>query len=138
MQDGSKKAWKSLAFMSGVLVYVGMLLYSGVHNYSLMTRGVAPDMLVWAVLGVVALEISAAALPIALHFWTHAPMHRIAAFAFYAVDLGLIFLNVILDFALTSGEAMPEWMGMYLFYGVPATPVLAGLGWSILLSLIHI
>lgn len=135
MQSGTKAAWKSLALLAGVLVYVGMLLYSGVHNYSLMTRGVDPDMIVWAVLGVVALEVSAAALPIALHYWTHAPMHRIAAFVFYGVDLGLIFLNVILDFALNAGEAMPGWMAMYMFYGVPATPVLAGLGWSVLFLL---
>lgn len=135
LQDGTKKAWKSLTLFCGMAVYIGMLLYSGVHNYSLMTRGVSEDMLIWAILGVVALEISAAALPIALHYWTHAPMHRIAAYAFYAVDLGLIFLNVVLDFALTAGGAMPEWMAIYLFYGVPSTPVIAGLGWSVLFLL---
>ena len=135
LQSGTKAAWKTLALLAGVLVYVGMLLYSAVHNYSLMTRGVAPDMIVWAVLGVVSLEVSAAFLPIALHYWTFAPMHRIACFVFYAVDLALIFANVILDFSINAGEAMPAWLAMYLFYGVPATPVIAGLGWSVLFLL---
>lgn len=73
--------------------------------------------------------------PLALHYWTHAQMHRIAALAFYALDLGLIFANVVLDYALNTGGALPEWLLAYKFYGVPATPVLAGLGWTTLFLL---
>ena len=62
-------------------------------------------------------------------------MHRIAAFAFYGVDLLLIFMNVILDYTMTSGEALQQWMNMYLTYGVPATPIVSGLGWSLLFLL---
>lgn len=135
MQEGKNKALKSLAIGAGVLVYVGMLAYSAVHNYSLLTRGIAPDMVIWAALGVVALELSAAALPIALHWWTHSPLQRFGAFAFYGVDIALILLNVVLDFAITAGETMPAWMNLYQFFAVPVTPVLAGLGWSLLFLL---
>ena len=119
----------------GIIVYVMMLLYSGVHNISLMLRGVDPQWQAVAIAGVIALEVSAAALPLALHFWTHDPMHRIAAFAFYGVDLLLIFMNVILDYSMTSGEALQQWMTIYLTYGVPATPIVSGLGWSLLFLL---
>lgn len=135
MQDGKNKALRTLAVTAGIMVYVGMLAYSAVHNYSLLTRGISQDMIIWAALGVIALELSAAALPIALHWWTHAPMQRFAAYGFYALDIVLILGNVILDFAITAGETMPAWLEMYRFFAVPVTPVMAGLGWSLLFLL---
>lgn len=135
MQDQKNRALKTLAITAGVFVYVGMLAYSAVHNLSLLTRGIKPEMVIWAALGVIALELSAAALPVALHWWTHSPMQRLAAFAFYGLDVALILLNVILDFALTSGAIMPAWLSTYLFYAVPVTPVISGLGWSVLFLL---
>lgn len=137
MSDSRGAALRALAIFAGVLVYCGALLYSGVHNWRLMLQGVAPDMVIWAALGVISLEISALALPVALHFWTHSAMQRIAAFAFYGVDLAAICANVILDYAIVANSAgdLPGWLSAYLFYGVPATPILAGLGWSLLLLL---
>lgn len=135
MSEGRNRALKALAIFAGILVYLGMIVYSGIHNYSLMTAGVPPDLLIWAVVGVIALEITAVALPIALHWWTHSALQRIATFGFYFLDLALIFLNVVLDFAINAGSTPPAWMQYYLFYGVPATPVIAGLGWSILFLL---
>lgn len=136
MTEGRDKAFKSLAICAGMLVYVAGLLYSGVHNWRLMVAGVAGDLVIWAALGVVSLEISAMFLPLALHFWTHAPMQRIAAFAFYAVDLGLIILNVVIDYSTGIGTTtIPGWLEAYRYFGVPATPILAALGWSLLLLL---
>jgi hypothetical protein len=113
-----------------------MIAYSAVHNWRLMITGVAPDMALWAGLGVLALELSALALPVALHWWTHSPLQRLAAFAFYGLDLGLIFLNVILDYAVNTGAGgLPDWLLSYKFYAMPATPVFAGLGWSVLFLL---
>ena len=135
MTDGKNQALKTLAILAGAFVYLGMILYSAVHNWRLLTTGIEPDMVIWAGLGVVALEISAIALPVALHWWCHAPLQRFLAFGFYALDLGLIFLNVILDYAINTGGALPAWLQIYLFFVVPATPVIAGLGWSLLFLL---
>jgi len=134
MSKAKAKALKSLAIVAGVLVYAAMLAYTGVHNYTLLTAGVQDDLLLWAIVGVVALEISAAALPIALHYWTHAPLQRFAALAFYAVDLALLWLNVVLDFARVAGgmATMPAWASLYLDFIAPATPLVAGMGWSLL------
>lgn len=132
MGESKTRAIKALVLFASMLVYLAMLLYSGVYNWSLMSKGVPPDLLIWAGLGVVALEISAVFLPLALHFWTHAPLQRFAALGFYAVDLALIMFNVILDYGEISGGFIPGWLGIYLAYGVPSTPIIAGLGWSVL------
>ena len=135
MSEAKVRALKAVAITAGLLVYAGFIVYSGVHNFTLMTAGVPPDLLIWAIVGVIGLEITAAALPLALHFWCHAPLQRIAAFIFYFVDLAIILMNVILNFALTQGNAIPEWGQLWLFYGVPATPVIAGFGWTMLFLL---
>ncbi len=132
VSTGRNKALKSIAITLSLVVYIGMLIYSFVHNYTLMSKGVPPDMLMWAILGVISLELTAIALPIALHWWTHSNMQRFVALGFYVVDLGLMFMNVILNFALTAGEEVPEWMAMYLQYAMPATPIIAGIGWTML------
>lgn len=135
MSEGNSRALRTLAIIAGISVYLGMILYSAVHNWRLLTTGIAPEMVIWAGLGVVALEISALALPIAIHWWTHDPLQRMAAFGFYALYLGLIFFNVVLDYAINTGGSIPGWMEMYLFYVVPATPLIAGIGWSVLFLL---
>jgi len=135
MAKGRDKALKSLAVLMGLLVYAGALLYSAVHNYGLLTRGVEAGMIPLALLGVVALELTALALPLALHYWTFAPMQRLAAFAFYALDMLLVVGNVVTDFAMTAGEALPGWLLIYVAYAAPAAPVIMGLGLSVLLLL---
>lgn len=133
MSSAKITAAKTIAFVASVLVYMAMLTYSGVHNYTLLTKGVPEDLLIWAIVGVVALEISGAALPIALHYWTHAPLQRFVAIAFYLVDIGLLWLNVVLDFALVSHQAgLPEWANLYLTFAAPATPLIAGGGWALI------
>ena len=135
MAKGRGKALKSLAVLMGLLVYAGALLYSAVHNYGLLTRGVEAGMIPLALLGVVALELTALALPLALHYWTFAPAQRLAAFAFYALDMFLVIGNVITDFALTGGEVLPGWLMIYVAYAAPAAPVIMSAGWSVLFLL---
>lgn len=135
LSTGRNQALKTLAIGAGMLVYLGAIVYAGVHNWRLMTQGIQPDMVLWAALGVLALEISALALPIALHYWCHDPMQRIFAYGFYGVDLALIFANVILDYSLNTGGILPTWLETYRYFGVPATPVITGMGWSLLFLL---
>lgn len=133
--DAKVKALTTLTIFFGIIVYLGGIVYSGVHNYQLMTKGVPADLLIWAIIGIVGLEITAIFVPVALHYWTHDAMHRMAAFAFYGVDLLIIFLNVVLDFAMNSGNTLPSWGEMWLFYVVPASPLIVMIGWSILFLL---
>jgi hypothetical protein len=103
MQEARRRAFRSLVLFLGIAAYAVALIYAGVHNYALLSRGVPPELIIFALLGLFGLEISAVALPLAVHFWTAPGLHRIAALAFYAVDALLLFGNSILDFHLNAG-----------------------------------
>lgn len=135
MSESKRRAFKGLAIFVGIAVYAGMLLYAGVHNYSLFTRGLREDLVIFALLGLFTLELSAIGLPLAIHFWTAPGVHRIAALAFYLTDLTLLGGNAVLDFHLNAGLPMPPWMRLYLDFVAPATPLLVGLMWSVLFIL---
>jgi hypothetical protein len=133
MTTARDRALKAIALAASFLVYAGALIYSGIHNWRLMTTGVPADMQALAAIGVVALEITALALPLALHFWTHSPLQRFWALAFYAIDAGIIVLNVVFDYAIVGGGGIiPEWLTLYAFYVTPASPLFCALGWSVL------
>ena len=130
MQSAKAAATKTLITLAGVLVYVAGVIYAEIHGYSLLSRGVDPDMLIWATMGIIAVGITALALPMGLHYSFHDTMQRIAAFAFYALDLGIMILNAVLDFQTRTGAVPPGWLLGYLEFVVPATPILAALGGS--------
>lgn len=126
------RAVKALVFAASLLVYMAGILYAEVHGFSLLSRGISPDFLIWAVVGMVALGITALAIPAGLHFWFHSDLQRNLAIGFYIIDLMLLFFNAVSDYAFNVHSAMPVWMVNYMTYIVPATPIIAALGWSIL------
>lgn len=134
MQKGKDQAVRALVSFFGVLVYVAGVVYAEVHGYSLLIRGVDPQFLLWSTVGIVALGITALFLPLGLHYSFHAPLQRIAAFCFYGVDLGLLIFNAVVDYAFKTGtgQALPGWLGAYMEYILPATPIIAAVGWSLL------
>jgi hypothetical protein len=135
MSESRRRAFKALAIFVGLAVYAGMLVYAGVHNYSLFVRGLREDLVIFALLGLFTLELSAVGLPLAVHFWTAPGVHRIAALAFYFVDLALLAGNAVLDFRLNAGLALTEPLRLYLDFIAPATPLVVGLMWSVLFIL---
>jgi hypothetical protein len=135
MSESRRRAFKALAISVGVAVYAGMLVYAGVHNYSLFVRGLREDLVIFALLGLFTLELSAVGLPLAVHFWTAPGVHRIAALTFYLADLGLLAGNAVLDFHLNAGQPLTQPMRLYLDFVAPATPLVVGLMWSVLFIL---
>jgi hypothetical protein len=135
MSESRRRAFKALAIFVGLAVYAGMLVYAGVHNYSLFVRGLREDLVVFALLGLFTLEMSAIGLPLAIHFWTSPGVHRIAALTFYLADLVLLAGNAVLDFHLNAGQPLTQPMSLYLDFVAPATPLLVGLMWSVLFIL---
>lgn len=135
MAEGMRRALKKLVIFLGVLVYLAGVVYAEVHGFSILSKGVDPDFLIWAYVGMVALGISAIALPLALHVWAFEPLHRIATFVFYGLDIALLGINSFVDFGVNTGETLPSWAQLYAGFVMPATPVIAALGWSILFLL---
>jgi len=135
MSEGTQRALRRIVIGAGMLVYIAGVVYAEVHGFSILSKGVNPDFLVWASIGMVALGISAIALPLALHVWAFESMHRMATYAFYGIDLAILFINSSTDFNVNTGQTLAPWAKMYLDYILPATPVIAAAGWGALLLL---
>lgn len=135
IQQANRNRLQVSAIGLGVLAYLGAILYSGVRSWDLMSRTLPADLLGFAVIGILVLELSAVALPLALHYWTIAGWHRTAAYIFYVADLALVAANAILDSAHIAGSVLPGFMAWYSTWVVPAMPILVGAGWAILLAL---
>lgn len=132
MANGRTDAAKTLTTAAAVVVYAAGIVYAEVHGWALMVRGVDPQMLAFAAVGMIALGITALALPLGLHAVYYADLQRYIAFGFYAVDLAALILNAALDYGLRTGGALPGWASAWLVWGVPSMPIVAAIGWSAL------
>jgi len=135
MKENSRRALRGLAVTLSLIIYLAGLIYAGVRSYSLFSATVDPSLLPLAVLGIVALELTAVGLPLAIHFWTAPGAQRLAALGFYVLDLGLIVGNSVLDAAHHSGTLLPGFLSAYGVYAVPALPVVCMVGWALLWAL---
>src|SRR3989304_2521348 len=135
MQTDTWDTFKRTAFGISAFVYVGGLLYAGVRSYSLLVETPDPTYVMLALVGIVALELSAIGLPLAIHFWTAPGMQRWFAIGFYVVDLGSLVFNSYLDAGRHSGAAIAPLMQVYGDWGVPSMPILCMLGWAVIWKL---
>ncbi len=132
MKENQHRAFKLLAIALSLIVYAAGLVYAGVRSYTLFAATIDPALLPLAVLGIVALEVSAIALPLAIHFWTQPGAQRLAAMGFYGLDLVLIAANATLDAAHHSGAEVTSALTTYGVYILPALPLLCMAGWSLI------
>lgn len=126
---------KRIAFSISAVVYVGGLLYAGVRSYSLLVETLDPTFVMLALVGIVALELTAIGLPLAIHFWTAPGMQRWFAIGFYVLDLGSLVFNSYLDAGRHSGANIAPLMQVYGDWGVPSMPILCMLGWAVIWKL---
>lgn len=131
MQENQHKALRGLAIALSLIVYVAGLAYAGMRSYTLFSATIDTALLPLALLGIVALEVSAIALPLAIHFWTQPGGQRLAAMGFYLLDLALVTANAILDAAHHSETNVSGVLVAYGVYVVPALPLVCMAGWSL-------
>ena len=132
MQNHGRGALRGFAVALSLIVYAAALVYAGVRSYDLFARTLPADMLGLAMLGIVALEVTALALPLAIHFWTAPGQQRMIAYGFYGLDLALIIANSILDAAYNAGTILPGFMQWYGVFAVPGLPVFCMIGWALI------
>jgi len=132
MQEHGRGALRGFAVVLSLIVYAAALVYAGVRSYDLFARTLPADMLGLAMLGIVALEVTALGLPLAIHFWTSPGQQRMIAFGFYGLDLALIIANSILDAAHNAGTILPGFMQWYGVFAVPGLPVFCMIGWALI------
>jgi hypothetical protein len=135
MKEGTRKAIAALVVLLLIVAYLGGLAYAEVHGLNMLRAGVAPDLLMWAYIGMVSLGVLAIALPLSLHYWAFDPTHRLATFICYGLDLALLGVNSFTDFNTNEGQQLVQWAQFYKDYIVPATPVIAMLMATVLLLL---
>lgn len=132
MQEHGRGALRGFAVALSLIVYGAALIYAGVRSYDLFARTLPADMISLALLGIVALEVTALGLPLAIHFWTSPGQQRLIAFGFYGLDLLLIIGNSILDAAQNAGTILPGFMQWYGVFAVPGLPVFCMIGWALI------
>lgn len=125
MRQSGMRAFGGIAAFLLVIVYGAALVYAGVRTYDLFRLTLPPDLLPLAVVGLLAMEVLAVALPIGLHFWFAPGMQHVLGTLFYVTDLALLGANAILDAAHNTGAILPEFMAAYGVYVVPALPIYA-------------
>jgi hypothetical protein len=135
LSEAKSRAIKALAIFASILIYLAGILYAEAHGMNMLTKGINPDFLLWAYVGMVALGLTAVVLPLALHFWTFDHMQRMIAIGFYILDLGLLIFNAFSDYGMNTGAQLSSWEQMYITYIMPATPIIMAIGWTLIWQL---
>jgi hypothetical protein len=128
MRAQRRDAMKSAAMFMAVVLYGAVLIYTGVHNFNLISRTVAADQQIFAMTALLCLEGASIFLPLAIHFWLAPGPQRMVGYLLYAVNFAIVITNTILDAINNRADAMPDWLRMYATYFLPATPIVIGVG----------
>jgi hypothetical protein len=135
MKKSSGEGVKFWVIVVSVIVYLAGVVYAEVHGLTMLTKGVAPDMRIWAQLGMIAAGISAVALPVALKVWTIESKQRLGAYMFYALDFAFLVFNAFTDFNVQTGQQLLPWAQAYVSYVLPASPIIVAAFWALIWEL---
>jgi hypothetical protein len=135
MQESQHRAIKVIAYALGLLVYLGGILYAESRAYSLFTKTIDAELLPVALIGIVALGLTAIAAPLAHHFGTSPGVQRIFLDVFYAFDIFAMGANAVLDAALHDVNTLTSILSFWKLYVLPSLPLICLLGWAIFFML---
>jgi hypothetical protein len=135
MSEATRATIKKMVLFLSALVYVAAIVYAEVHGLSQLQAGVKPDMRFWATLGMIAAGVSAICFPLALKAWCFDSMHRWMCIIFYVLDFAFLAFNAFTDFNVQTGQQLAGWAQSYLYYVLPASPLIVGAMWAILWEL---
>jgi hypothetical protein len=135
MRSQRRDAIRASAMFMAIILYAAVLVYTGVHNFNLMSRTVAPDQQLFAMTALLCLEGASIFLPLAIHFWLAPGPQRMVGYVLYGANFFIVILNTILDAITNRSQSAPEWLTMYATFILPAAPVLIGVGISFIFLL---
>ncbi|HEY3341451.1 MAG TPA: hypothetical protein VGK81_05510 [Anaerolineae bacterium] len=128
MRAQQRGAMRAAAMFMAVVLYGSVLIYTGVHNFNLISRTVAADQQLFAITALMCLEGASIFLPLAIHFWFAPGPQRMVGYLLYAVNFTIVITNTVLDAINNRADVMPDWLRMYATYFLPATPIVIGVG----------
>jgi hypothetical protein len=135
MRNMTTDGLKWLVIIGGIAVYLTAIVYAEVHGLTMLQKGVAPDMRIWAQAGMIAAGVSAVLFPLALKVWAIEARHRLTCALFYVVDFAFLAFNAFTDFNTNAGQQLAPWAQSYVTYILPSSPVIVGAMWAILFQL---
>lgn len=131
MQKQNVDILKMLTYTVGAAVYVAGVVYAETHGFSMLSKGVSPEFMVWAIAGMIAVGITALVLPIMLVKVIKDPLQWVICLLFYVVDVGIMGVNAAVDFMTNTAGELPAWGALYASWILPLTPVVVAGGWVI-------
>ena len=135
MKKSSGEGLKFWMIVVSAIIYLTGIVYAEVHGLTMLQRGVAPDMRIWATLGMLAAGATAVIMPVTLKVWTIEAKQRLFAYFFYALDFAFLIFNAFTDFNNQTGAVLAPWAQNYVTYILPASPVVITLLWAIVWEL---
>jgi hypothetical protein len=128
MRAQRRDAIKAASMFMAFVLYGAVLIYTGVHNFNLISRTVAPDQQLFAITALLCLEGASVFLPLAIHFWFAPGPQRLVGYVLYAANFTIVIMNTVLDAISNRAATMPEWLSLYATFVLPATPIVIGVG----------
>lgn len=135
MQRMASEGLKWVVLAGFAIAYIAGIVYAEVHGLTMLQKGVAPDMRIWATMGMVAAGLCAILFPIALKVWAIEARHRIVTALFYAADFAFLAFNAFTDFNTQQGQTLAPWAQTYVTYILPSSPIILAAMITILWSL---
>ena len=132
----NQEAVAAFARVLVALIIVGVVGYAEVMFLQVMSR-VFPDgiLKIVSMLGAVATGASVLVLLVAKSYWFRPGKQLVFAWVFTGGELVVLVLNVIISFALDGGGKLTDsYLSVWQFF-MPASPILALLGWILILHL---
>jgi hypothetical protein len=131
----NQEAVAAFARVLVAVIIVSVIGYAEVMFLQVMSR-VFPDGILKLVsmLGAVATGASVLVLLVAKSYWFRPGKQLVFAWIFTGAELVVLVLNVILSFTLSSGQVSDNYLSIWYTF-MPASPILALLGWIIILHL---
>ena len=132
----NQEAVAAFARVLVALIIVGVVGYAEVMFLQVMSR-VFPDgiLKIVSMLGAVATGASVLVLLVAKSYWFRPGKQMVFAWAFTGMELLVLVLNVILSFTLDGGGKLTDsYLSVWQLF-MPASPILALLGWILILNL---
>jgi len=134
MADVERKSWGTISKMIGYVVYAGGVAYAEARAFSLFTKNLDADLLIVAIVGIVALGLTAVGAPLAYHWGTVPGTQRKWLVGFYAFDIAAMAANAVLDAAMHSAD-VTDILNLWRVYVLPALPLLCLLGWAVFMMI---
>lgn len=126
--------FKAVVIFFAGLLFVGGLIYTGLHNLNLFTRAVPESQKVFAFVPVILLEGSIILALLGSFVWFHIGTQKTIGTIFGWVLFLVVAANTVIDSMFNAGEAIPDWMSVYSTLVMWATPVFVIAVWKAIID----